>query len=335
MNSTKPRDGRFDFYKAILMLGVVWGHVINSMSCNTLSIPIHTFFRTYDMPMFMAISGLFFRKSCEKYSARNLFLDKVTTILFPSILWSLVLSRFHSIDEYYFLNAVFISCSIVLLFHFLIKDYKFRIAILFAFSLVFYFVDYDLDNLSYLYPFFVMGYSFPNIWNITKKPKILVPIILAFSVCLCFWDTQYNIWNAGSYLPSGGGALLLKVAFRMTIAFVGMMSIKWLCDVFYNYLEQNNEKLMNYVLEVGRESFSIYIFHCFALVAIAYGVAFLNRSLGHNLFTLNENLSGYVIAPITSVIIIYCVILLVRVLKKNSYLKLVLGFKVKELKNLK
>lgn len=333
MNNTVTRDNRFDFYKFILIVGVVWGHVINHITMDEpVSFFIHLFFRTYDMPFFMAISGYFLRSSCLKYELKDLLLNKLTMILVPSLLWSLLLSRFHSLDEYYFLNAVVFSSVIVILGHFLVLNEKIRFVLLFLISIVFYCIDALMDNMSYLYPFFVFGYAFPNVWRITEKHIPIFLIIITFIVCLCFWKSDYNIWNAGSFIIRGGWKLLIIITFRMLIAFVGMLSVKWLCDVFYNYFAKHNDRLIATFLEVGRESFSIYILHCFSFVFLAKTALILSHYFGYNIFLFNTSFGGYVIAPFIASLIIYVVMLISKLLKKNKYSNALLGFKVSDFK---
>ena len=58
------RNAKYDFYRGLLMLGVVWGHTITALryGIGGSSGLLH-FFRTYDMPMFAFISGYFLNKS--------------------------------------------------------------------------------------------------------------------------------------------------------------------------------------------------------------------------------------------------------------------------------
>ena len=86
------RNQKVDFYKGLLMWGVIWGHTISALTNGTLNkgIFIHNFFRLYDMPFFMILSGFFLFKSLEKNNtcretAENL-LEKLQSILQPRML---------------------------------------------------------------------------------------------------------------------------------------------------------------------------------------------------------------------------------------------------------
>lgn len=82
------RDNKHDFYKGLLMWGVVWGHCITVLLNGAENnIGIHLILRTYDMPFFMLISGFFFAFSIKKYTLKDLLKNKITTILLPTFFW--------------------------------------------------------------------------------------------------------------------------------------------------------------------------------------------------------------------------------------------------------
>lgn len=116
------------------------------------------------------------------------------------------------------------------------------------------------------------------------------------------------------------------VVYRMLIALVGILSMKFLLDIFFEYFSRF--KINDFLLEMGRESFSIYILHCFFLSPIAKITTGLKNYFGFNIFTFNQNLLGYVIAPLLSIMIIYIVLCIVRLMSKNNYAKALLGFKI-------
>ena len=153
------RDNRFDYYKGVLMIGVVWGHVITNMLCGQHNeINIHWIFRLYDMPFFMLISGFFLQKSLQKYTLKQILIDKATTIAVPSIIFSFLISRFKGIDSFYFLSAVYVSSIIVALFHHIFISRKVRVFSFVVVCVILHFIDFNYANLSYLLPFFIFGY---------------------------------------------------------------------------------------------------------------------------------------------------------------------------------
>ena len=54
------RNAKWDFYRGLLIWGVVIGHTITALKSGDSSyVWLHTFLRMYDMPMFAFISGYF------------------------------------------------------------------------------------------------------------------------------------------------------------------------------------------------------------------------------------------------------------------------------------
>jgi hypothetical protein len=169
------RNEEVDFFKGLLMLGVIWGHTITSLKCgSTSSIWIHTFFRTYDMPFFMVISGFFLSYSAHRYTTVTLIKNKLTTIALPAAVWSLVF--YHHPWNNYFLWAVFVSSVIVILTCALIKHSKIRIICFTMITLAFHTTNMYIWNLPYLFPFFVLGYYGVFIRKWGSSLKIALPL---------------------------------------------------------------------------------------------------------------------------------------------------------------
>lgn len=90
---TEHRNLLVDFYKGVLMLGVVWGHTITALrNGEGASLYLLTFFRTYDMPFFMLLSGYFLFYSMKNNKWQIVMIDKIGTILIPLIVWEIFIS---------------------------------------------------------------------------------------------------------------------------------------------------------------------------------------------------------------------------------------------------
>ena len=115
------RDEKFDFFKGLLMVGVVLGHVLNAIQGEGgKSFWIHEFVRTYDMPMFAFITGIFIKKSCNKRGVIQNIILKIKGLLYPAILWSLIFalptgSLVPNTGGLWFLYSIFISSVIIIL----------------------------------------------------------------------------------------------------------------------------------------------------------------------------------------------------------------------------
>ena len=322
------RDKELDFLKGMLMWGVVWGHVISCLlNKYTYAIWIHTFFRTYDMPMFMLLSGYFLSLSIHKYSLFQLIRNKTTTILFPTLIWAAIESNFHTIFSYYFLYAIFCSSIVVSIIEKTIIFKWLKISLYLLIIVGLHLVPYKLGNLAYLFPYFVVGYY----GFIIKKQFPLVVFLPIFVCCLCFWTPQYNIWTAGAYLLSEKTNMIRIILFRIVVTISGMVVFKEISKGCYIYLEREGyDKIRRFVMSVGKETLAIYILH----------VIIISKFLRHIIVYLYTNFNltidnhwalmlGYFFAPILSLLIVYISLSLTRLLKRNIYTEKLFGFKVK------
>jgi fucose 4-O-acetylase-like acetyltransferase len=92
---TKSRFQWVDIAKGIGIILVVYGHVIRGLHSATI-ISEQTFYLSdtlvysFHMPLFFVLSGLFFRKSMDKYNPKGFVIEKCKTLLYPYIIWSLL-----------------------------------------------------------------------------------------------------------------------------------------------------------------------------------------------------------------------------------------------------
>lgn len=323
------RNSRADFYKGLLMIGVVWGHLITCfLHGETNNIGIHWIMRTYDMPFFMVISGYFMSNSVQKYSLNILLLNKITTLLLPTIIWSFFLVMFQKINfnSYYFLYAVFWSSCIVAITDKLVKNKIFRLIIYSVIALSFYFIDMPLANLSYLFPFYIMGHYGYMMGDYRKIMFLMLPV---FIFLLCFWSIEYTIWEAGDYLPGGGWKLFRIILFRLLIALVGIITIKNIFDIIYDF--QVDSKLRSFIIKIGTETLGIYLLHVFIIrYIIRYMVNESINIYGMNVISINDSLLGYFITPIFSLLLCGFCYVVIKQTKRNKYTRYIWGGKLSD-----
>lgn len=106
------------------------------------------------MPFFMLLSGYFLSFSIKKHGILTNITNKLTTILFPTILWSLISSLGRSIHGFYFLYAVFWSSIITLFCSLFPKAIRFILYALFVIG--FHCINAKWSNLSYVFSYFII-----------------------------------------------------------------------------------------------------------------------------------------------------------------------------------
>ena len=90
------RDEWVDYAKAIGILLVVYGHVARGLSNGGIPLDTALYLRvdsllySFHMPLFFFLSGLYFLRSLRRRGRLGLAWNKVDTILYPYLLWSLL-----------------------------------------------------------------------------------------------------------------------------------------------------------------------------------------------------------------------------------------------------
>ncbi|MDR1897827.1 MAG: acyltransferase family protein, partial [Prevotellaceae bacterium] len=90
----KQRFQWVDIAKGIGIILVVYGHVIRGIHSSGIIDDktfylSDTFVYSFHMPLFFVLSGLFFKRSLDKYKANGLFVEKCKSLVYPYIIWSL------------------------------------------------------------------------------------------------------------------------------------------------------------------------------------------------------------------------------------------------------
>lgn len=314
------------------MIGVIWGHLITNLLCgdpNTIS--IHWIFRTYDMPLFMLISGYFLSQSLKKRSTVQLLVDKITTILLPTMLGCLVYcfmyNTFNVSKFLYFLWAIFISSEIIIICNFAKKS-NLKIFLMLIPLILLHLTSRSLFNLPYLYPFFLLGYFGFGLDGKVKE-DFRKYFVFLFVVLLCFWSKQYTIWKVSSNLRIADTYTLFIIGFRLFIGVVGCIAVMHLFDILFEYMSKRKSWLYTFIIKSGKETLALYVcqdYICF--IVINKLASHVRNTLGYNLFNLNESFLGYVIAPTLSLITMVFILRVTDVIKSNRYTAKLLGFKI-------
>ncbi|HAQ24881.1 MAG TPA: acyltransferase, partial [Pseudomonas sp.] len=92
----QERNAWVDYAKAIGIILVVYGHVARGVfnaglpMGEELYVLVDSIIYSFHMPLFFFLSGLFFYDSLVKRGTGGLIVNKVDTIVYPFIVWSLL-----------------------------------------------------------------------------------------------------------------------------------------------------------------------------------------------------------------------------------------------------
>ena len=327
--NTNGRNERMDFFKGVLMFGVIWGHVITNLLLNAPNhIAIHWIIRTYDMPLFMVISGYFLHFSLSKRNLRTILTDKLTTIFIPTVIWDLAISYGRSLGSLYFLWAVFFSSVFLSVIVKSINHNVFRVLICILFMVCLNFVPLRLSNLSYLFPFFALGF-FVNEFRREIFNRVCLICVGLFIILLCFWKIDFTVWATGPYFQDPTLSSIMIVVFRYVIGVVGSMAFISVFNIIFEYYSNHRTKLFDFIVMTGKETLAVYILQIFIICKVMrHGMIWITGMMGFNPLTGNMGLYGYVITPLLSLLVLYLTYNVTVFVKASKYTKWMFGFKL-------
>ncbi len=212
----KERNIWIDIAKGIGIILVVYGHVLRGL--DNAQLPINKeFFITSDlfiysfhMPLFFVLSGLLFKKGLNKYKSKGLLNNKIKTILYPFIIWSILqtaievmLSNFTNGQigmenlltaifipraQYWFLHALFCINLINILLQYVFRKHWLLISSML--SILFHIFPINIsifsNSVTYLI-FFNVGIFICEYIESTKTIEKSNKLIFIFISCICMF----------------------------------------------------------------------------------------------------------------------------------------------------
>lgn len=154
-----------DYARGIAILLVVYRHALVGLKMSGQDVPtfmynIQEYALNFRMPVFFMLSGFFMARSIEKYTQRVLLRQKVSTLLYPYLLWTVILITVQIFFSKYTNGARTVS------------DYKYIIT-----------QPRELEHLWYLLALFNTSALFIAGWNWLKDKPVLhfgIAVILHF-----------------------------------------------------------------------------------------------------------------------------------------------------------
>lgn len=328
MNNTNKRDETIDFFKGLLILGVIWGHTITALSLDHFNtgVWIHRFFRVYDMPFFMLLSGFFISRGVKKYSLKTLLINRTGMLLIPIVVWNIA-GRTYNLMNFYFLWAVFIS-SIICVIGFYIRNRlnwgvgEFIFYVLFVLSLHKYNVPW---NIFYLFPFFCYGYYMKDVRFEMTSTKLVV-LWLIVSLGMCFWQVKFNPWNCSWDAWKVNEYAVLIYIYRFVLSIATIYLIANLFKMLYKSITGGFKRV---ILHAGKETLAIYVLQYFIIEVILHKLMCLLKTDWYNInVSIVQNVIGYFVAPIIAFLSMVAMLYLIKIIKRSRWTNWVFGIKL-------
>ena len=271
----RGRDAWVDYAKAIGILLVVYGHVARGVYNAGIPLDavlyerVDSIIYSFHMPLFFFLSGLFFFHSLQRRGPACLTANKIDTIVYPYLLWSLiqgltevVLSRYTTGSttlpevlslwdprvQFWFLYALFLVVLTAILVY--RSDARSLLAAALAAAAVAYVYqdripsalhsDYVVKN----FVFFALGVVFSTVKDrLSRNPAPWAAMgVLAFVVAQYVFHVELGLL----YTDKGVASLLLATVSILAVATVSMFLARI---------------PVSWVLALGSASMAIYVMH--------------------------------------------------------------------------
>lgn len=305
---------------------------------------LHDFIRTYDMPLFALIAGYFLKISLMKHGVINVIIRKITQILIPVVIWCSIWSIIYSvfshqlyitITKFWFLWAIFFNSLLISVAHYVRVKLNCFVSVIFLFliTVITHLGFLEFWHVGFLIVPMALGYFYKDISYLINRivDSMIIKIVIGatFIFLICFWDKEYNIWNAGLRISSFNS--ILVIAFRGIIGILGSITMLCVFKTLYSLTSGDNRALNSIfkgIIDVGKNTFSIYILQTF-IVENLFGkfVEYLIIFLGFNIFIYNTKLLSFIIAPLFSIIFVIIIYWTQHLIKKIPFVgKVFFGF---------
>jgi fucose 4-O-acetylase-like acetyltransferase len=258
----KSRLTWIDFAKGAAIIMVVFRHIVIGIERS--EIPIHEAYRTiaditysFRMPLFFILSGFFLRSSLLKRTTGEFIQSKLRTLLYPYLIWTFIqitvqiaFSNYinadrswrdyiavfinpRSIDQFWFIYALFNLALVYLLLFHLTKGNKLA---LFIIGIVFYYINrfidvHVIDDILENFIYIVIGdLTSSFVLNKENRSTILsYAWLLVFTVL--FIATQYLYLNFENLEPFVYAIIALVGSVLTIIISFHLANVDWLLFV--------------------------------------------------------------------------------------------------------
>lgn len=277
----KDRDFYLDNAKFILIFLVVLGHYCGNYLNSKILIGLYDVIYSFHMPAFILLSG-FLSKNIKQQRFKD-----VDTILLPYIVIQIIFILYKKflgvhqdwtiaipIDSNWYLLGLFIWRMLIPYFNYL--KYPVTTSIIVALVIGFFndFGEYlDLERIIAFFPYFVIGYFFPNNYRayIFKIKTFLMRFAIPSIIVLFFFTLIYSFPGIGSFIrkcfiPSAGYSIWFGkygdygIIFR-TLSYLCSLSIAY---TFFTLVPARK----TWFSEMGARTMNVYVFHLFFIYLI-------------------------------------------------------------------
>lgn len=202
-----------DYAKAIGIVLVVYGHVARGLFNAGVKMPVNLYHlvdsivHSFHMPLFFFLSGLFFYHSFLKRGGTGLILNKVDTIVYPYLIWSLLQGSVEVLLSEYTNRNIALSEVLAL--------WNPRAQFWFLYALFFVFVISTAIHSFFSQKYAIFVFILASLLYITRTalPDIKIMTVVANNLVFFIFGIVFMKYNFSKRLSSKTAALITMIAF--------------------------------------------------------------------------------------------------------------------------
>jgi len=258
-----------DILKAFAVFLVILGHVSSTYDSRGYSSPLALWIYSFHMPLFMMLSGMFFKYSLKK-NFKTLLTDKSRLLLLPLLSWGIMnftieTLSFTNIDKwgvildyiksggplrgYWYLKCLFIY----LIVNYLLVIWTKKLPIAALFSITIFLILPNINFSKMMIVFFWIGVFYDYLSKMVNRKRLFIIASAVMIVYYLFFDIE------ATYLRSSD-SFVRYIQFLLIGTFA---SFFWITLFELSIPQKSTSKAILLLQEVGNLSLGIYCIHEF------------------------------------------------------------------------
>ncbi len=292
-----------DFVKAIAILLVIWGHMIQYLHGSNYDYWSNYVFKWiygFHMPLFALVSGFLFSKS-RKTSVGVGIARKAKQLLLPVISWAFVLTildcvinaltheenggsfivnRFitRCINDLWFLKGIFICFLLVSLIETITKRSATRTILVVAICLstLLWPTSYGIHLYGFLVPYYFIGYAFGvHIDELMNKEKLIhgkggyiatAVLFILYIALLTLFKKQHYIYTSGLSIIGSVYGVWGQIGNDLFRLITGIIGCSFLISFCWMFQSRVSRKLKERIIQISSSTLAIYAITASAFV---------------------------------------------------------------------
>jgi len=290
---SKQRNLVADFLKGIMIFCVLYGHSISMINGLRGVIwqdsIVNVFVTTFEMPLFILISGYFLWFSLKKKPHFQVLWKRAVSIVLPLLVWEGIPGVYNlvanagfsksSVVQFvmrlafpglWFLGCYLFCTVLVILVEWALSKIQNKKAnlvvgiILYAALIIgLHCIRNNFNNVAFMFPFFLVGFVLSKYGLLNKKGmrNVILGFAVLFVVLYPFYRPEHSFYMQSAFLLEDTAARIPVLLYRFILGLAGCSLFYVMADLLCKKAE--NSKVVLLTVKLGTKTMELYILSMF------------------------------------------------------------------------